>query len=68
VPPNADEESWHDSILLLDVEHRQLRQTVASLSPRVLEDRKKLQMVYGITAHDLYHTGQIQLIKRLYRG
>jgi uncharacterized damage-inducible protein DinB len=68
VPPTADEESWHDTMLLLDVEHRQLRQTVASLTSRALENRKKLQMVYGIAAHDLYHTGQIQLIKRLYRG
>jgi hypothetical protein len=68
VPANADEESWRDTLLLLEVEHRQLRETVASIPPRALEDPKKLRMVYGIAAHDLYHTGQIQVIKRLYRG
>jgi hypothetical protein len=26
------------------------------------------QMVLGIAAHDLYHTGQIQLTKRLKKG
>ncbi len=68
VPPTADLESWHDTMLLLDVEHRQLRDAIGSLSARALNDPKRVQMAYGIAAHDLYHTGQIQLIKRLYRA
>lgn len=68
IPATATEESWRDTIVLLDVEHRQLRDVIASLTPRALSDRKKLRMTYGVAAHDLYHTGQIQLIKRLYRG
>jgi hypothetical protein len=24
-------------------------------------------LMFGISTHDLYHTGQIQLVKRLYR-
>jgi hypothetical protein len=24
-------------------------------------------MVYGVAAHDVYHTGQIQMLKRLWR-
>jgi hypothetical protein len=25
-------------------------------------------MIYGVASHDLYHAGQIQLLKRLIRG
>jgi hypothetical protein len=27
-----------------------------------------MDMIYGIASHDLYHAGQIQLLKRLQRG
>lgn len=30
-----------------------------------LGDPKKLRLVYGVAAHDVYHTGQIQVVKRL---
>lgn len=65
VPTRPNEESWHDSVLLLDEMHKQLRTAIAALKPRDLGDSKKLKMAYGIAAHDLYHTGQIQLLKRL---
>jgi hypothetical protein len=68
VPARPDEQTWSDIVLLLDVEHRQLRKAIAALTPRDVSDRKKLRLAYGVAAHDLYHTGQIQLIKRLYRG
>lgn len=66
-PDAPDEESWREVVRVLDGEHRQLRAAVSSLTERALGDRKTLQLVYGIAAHDLYHTGQIQLIKRLRR-
>ena len=53
---------------VLDAEHRRLRDAIASLDDAALEDRKKMRMVYGVAAHDVYHTGQIQLLKRLRRG
>ena len=31
------------------------------------DDPKKLRWMYGVAAHDVYHAGQIQLIKRLMR-
>ena len=65
VPATPNEESWHHSVLLLDEMHRQLRAAIAALRPRDLADAKTLKMAYGIAAHDLYHTGQIQLLKRL---
>ena len=56
---------------LLDAMHVQLRGAVAALSPRVLgeaPDGRKVStraLVTGVAAHDLYHAGQIQLLKRL---
>jgi hypothetical protein len=65
--PDADERAWRELIGLLDREHRRLREAIASLTPAELRDAKKLRLVYGIAAHDLYHTGQIQVLKRLRR-
>lgn len=66
-PANPTEADWNETVALLDNEHDQLRSAITSLPFTALNDRKKLQLVYGVTAHDLYHTGQIQLIKRLKR-
>ncbi len=57
---------------LLIAEHRRLRETIAALPERALAKRlagKRYTAAFtirGIAAHDLYHAGQIQLIKRLY--
>lgn len=64
-PASPDEVSWRALIALLDREHRLLREAVASMSGADLRDAKKLRLVYGVAAHDVYHTGQIQIVKRL---
>jgi hypothetical protein len=63
--------TWeHDVRLLLD-EHRKLRAVVATFPPRALDkpvDAKGQTAAFsirGIAAHDIYHAGQIQLLKRL---
>jgi len=66
-PVRADEGEWREIVRLLDAEHRALREAVAAMSDNDLRDKKKLTLVRGIAAHDLYHTGQIQLLKRLVR-
>ena len=51
--------------------HRELRKAIAALPPAQLQrkaPRSKVTnpfLIHGIAAHDLYHAGQIQLIKRL---
>ncbi len=56
---------------LLDDTHRQLRAAVAALTPRDLVRRApgskftNADLVSGIIAHDVYHAGQIQLLKKL---
>jgi hypothetical protein len=65
--------TWKDDVRLLVEEHRQLRQTIAAYPADALDkaiDRKKQTAAYsirGIAAHDLYHAGQIQLLKKLQR-
>ena len=66
-PERAGDAAWRAVVQLLDDEHRRLREVVASLSDAELRDAKTLRLVYGVAAHDVYHTGQIQLVKRLVR-
>jgi len=63
--------TWKDDVRLLADEHRLLRRTIAAYPADALDDpidRKKQTAAFsirGIAAHDLYHAGQIQLLKRL---
>jgi hypothetical protein len=66
--------SWNDDLALLADEHRQLRAAIAAYPAGNLSkaiDQKKQTAAFsirGIAAHDLYHAGQIQLLKRLQAG
>ena len=70
-PTNAQ---WRDEVALLGGCHRKLHEAVAGLSdadlPRRAPGGKETvgRLVRGIAAHDLYHAGQIQLLKRLLRS
>jgi len=69
-PAPATEASWRGDVSLLDRYHRRLREAVAGLSDADLGRRTPggretvERLVRGIAAHDLYHAGQIQLVKR----
>jgi uncharacterized damage-inducible protein DinB len=68
VPRNR---SWNDDRQLLADEHRRLRAAIAAYPANMLSkpiDSKKQTAAFsirGIAAHDLYHAGQIQLLKKL---
>jgi hypothetical protein len=72
-PANAGEKEWRGALGLLADEHRKLRAAVARVSPAKL--RRKLQKgrwsvaqtISGMAFHDVYHAGQIQLLKKLMR-
>lgn len=63
--------AWKSDLALLERMHRQLRAAVVSLSPRDLTRRASgskftnADLIAGITAHDVYHAGQIQILKKL---
>ena len=62
--------SWKEDVALLEQEHRKLRSVVASLTDSDLRRKAPgakyaiFRLVMGIAAHDLYHAGQIRLVKR----
>jgi len=56
-------DDWQGDLRLLGAEHRALRSAIAGANAQQLEKLERL--IYGVAAHDAYHTGQIQLIKRL---
>src|SRR5687767_8027842 len=62
---------WKSDVALLTSMHSELRAAVANLKPADLGkaahggNETVLSLVTGIAAHDLYHAGQIQLLKRL---
>lgn len=72
-PETPTEKSWRADLALLDEQHRRLRSAVEKVSPESLSRRvpgtkhRTATMIYGIAFHDVYHAGQIQLLKRLFR-
>jgi len=65
------ERAWKADVALMVAEHRQLRAVVAALPPRALDGvspgsaHTVRRMVLGAALHDVYHAGQIQMLKRL---
>jgi hypothetical protein len=70
-PESISEKAWQEDLRLLAEQHKQLREVIAGLDPGRLSQRTpgskstNRRTIYGIAAHDLYHAGQIQLLKRL---
>ncbi len=58
------EAAWSADKKLLDREHRALRVTVANLL-RTARGAKFVNQLYGMAFHDIYHAGQIRLLRRL---
>ena len=74
VPDSADAKAWADDVALLKSEHAQLAATIA----KIPSSRYKVavpggkrwtigELVVGIAQHEAYHTGQMQLVKRLWQ-
>ena len=64
------EAQWKADVGILVDTHRDLRACIAGLSAERLETGTSgtlriLDLAIGIAAHDLYHAGQIQALKRL---
>jgi DinB superfamily len=72
-PASADAAAWADDVALLKREHEALIAAVGALPEQRLGSPPPTgkrwtygELVLGIAAHDAYHTGQIQLLKRLW--
>ena len=67
------EQAWRADLSNLDAQHRKLREAVVALGSSELARKPPGSrhttdtLVYGVASHDVYHTGQIQMLKRLWR-
>jgi hypothetical protein len=74
LPESLSEKEWCEFVGLLDEQHRQLRDVVAGFPVMQLHQRSlgskytAMGLIIGIAAHDIYHAGQIQVLKRLQAG
>jgi hypothetical protein len=71
LPRVATEAGWEADVALLAEQHALLREVVAAFPAARLERRPRggiwtfAEQIAGVAAHDVYHTGQIQLLKKL---
>ena len=61
----ATKAAWHSDLALLEKEHKALEQAMRRIlkTPRA---KKLLPALYGVAFHDIYHAGQIRLLRRLH--
>jgi hypothetical protein len=59
-----NEAAWSADKKLLEREHRALHVAVAKVL-RTARAAKLLPQLYGVAFHDIYHAGQIRLLRRL---
>ncbi len=70
-PAGKTSADWKREVRLLVDTHRALRHAILQLRPSDLHVTpagskvSNLALISGVAAHDLYHAGQIQLLKRL---
>ena len=72
-PPDVKptDEEWKRDVKLLVEAHRSMRAAVAGMTDAQLNVTPKgskvsnVALITGIASHDLYHAGQIQLLKKL---
>jgi hypothetical protein len=61
---NATEAAWHADRAILENEHQAMLESIH----KILKSRnaqKHFRMLYGVAFHDVYHAGQIRLLRRL---
>src|SRR3974390_2174456 len=60
----ATEAAWRSDQELLEKDHRAMVETIGKVL-KAPQAQKKLGMLYGVALHDVYHAGQIRLLRRL---
>ncbi|MGH9721309.1 MAG: DinB family protein [Bryobacteraceae bacterium] len=63
-PVELSESAWKSDIAILETTHRNLRRAVHDAVTCLHRDA--LHLIRGAAAHDLYHAGQIRLLRRLF--
>ena len=56
--------AWRADLVILKNEHRALEKSIRHALRKPLSP-KTLRRLYGVAFHDVYHAGQIRLLRRL---
>ena len=64
LPETITNRAWNEDAALLDEIHKNLLQAVTTLDSHKLEPKLR-KMIYGAAAHDVYHAGQIKLLRKM---
>jgi hypothetical protein len=64
MPEPSNERSWKADLLALKSLHERLRAIVANLPAKKLTE-KNVWLIQGAAFHDIYHAGQIKLLRRM---
>lgn len=72
LPGVPDQKAWAADVRLLEEQYQRFRAALENLDPRKLDQKRGkwtyAEHAFGLANHDLYHAGQIQLLKRLLRA
>jgi uncharacterized damage-inducible protein DinB len=81
VPSTTTDAEWKRALQALDVAHRELVDALHAMNPASLGEQMSIArdaplgtgvtyrtMLRGVAQHDAYHTGQIAILKKLYRS
>jgi hypothetical protein len=62
------EREWTATRRLLDAQHRLLITYLRDAAGEIVRDAARSRLVFGVALHDVYHAGQIVLLKKLAAG
>ncbi len=66
-PAGPSEKAWRQDRQLLEQTHCDLRRALGDLI-RGKRRRIPVSMIFGVAFHDVYHAGQIRLLRRMWAG
>lgn len=72
LPELVNDLSWKADIALLKNEQQLLVEAVKTFDPNRLDEQstqscRYIDLLWGVVMHDMYHVGEMQVIKRLFR-
>lgn len=72
LPEVISDLTWKQDIALLRNEHKLLVEAVKAFDPARLDEpatpaSRYIDLLWGVVMHDMYHVGEIQVLKRLYK-
>lgn len=68
LPDPPSPAAWKRDLQMLRDIHARLRAAVAAMDPARLSDAKLIRMIVGAAFHDIYHAGQVRLLRKMLKS